>query len=266
MKIIAFVCLTRGYSDMKYYDDIISRNKSIIPYLKHFNAKNIIYHEGNIPLSHQEYIISNSCQCDFVNLMEIKTKAFRDIGKVKPTDVIYETPLSKCYSIGYRHMCHFWFVDFLTLLEYDFVIRVDEDCVLRAFPLDVFENENFAFITPLYNGVDVEDVTIGLQHTLSKFHILTGTTEKYAIKQCLKNPYTNVFVMNVKFFINNEIFNKYVKYIDSSNGIYINRWGDLPLMGYFLLNFLSDKEYLIDKRISYYHKSHRIEINKKYIL
>lgn len=266
MKRIAFLCLTRGYSDLKYYDDLIARNKSLIPFLKHFNAKNIIFHEGNIPSYHQDHIIANSCHCDFVNLMEIETKAFRNIGQVKPTNVIYETPLSKCYNIGYRHMCHFWFVDVWTLMDYDYVIRVDEDCVLRSFPLDVFENEkDFAFITPLYNGVDVEDVTIGLQHTLTDFHKLNGTIEKYALKQCVKNPYTNVFVMNVEFF-NNDMFKKYVEFIDSSNGIYINRWGDLPLMGYFLLNFLSDKEYLIDKRISYYHKSHRIEINKKYIL
>ena len=265
MKKIAFVCLTRGYLDIKCYDDIIYRNNCIKPYLDEYNAKNIIFHEGNITSTQQTYIVNQSCNTEFVNLQEIDTKAFRDVGKLEPSDIIYETERSMDFNIGYRHMCHFWLVDFLHILkDYEYIVRVDEDCFLQSFPNNLFNND-FVFITPHLYGPDCEVVTVGLQHTLDNFNKMEGTIETFKVNQCTRNPYTNVFVLNIQKFLNNDLFAKYVKHIDSTNGIYINRWGDLPLMGYFLQNYVPQKDYLLDRRISYVHKSHdNRQINRVY--
>lgn len=265
---IAFVCLTRGYNGLQGYADIIARNNSLSEYIKLFNASNIIFHEGNISIDHQNYIINNSCPSEFINLQDetYTSTAFKSNRVCEQNKIVYETWLSKQYPIGYKHMCHFWFKDFLEFVnDFDYIIRVDEDCIIRSFPTDIFKKQ-FALITPLYNGVDVEDVTVGLQETLNQFNKTNNVIEKHTLCECKKNPYTNVFIMNVDYFKTNNLYNVYTNFIDKSNGIYINRWGDLPLLGYFILNFVEPELYVIDKRISYFHKSHRIEINKKAIL
>lgn len=259
---IAFVCLTRGYTDRSYYNTIISRNNSIKYYIERFQSENIIFHEGNISKEDQEFIINQSCKTKFVNLLEVETKAFRDISnRHKSSPYIYETSLSQHFSLGYRHMCHFWLIDFLDLVkDFDYIIRVDEDCIVQSFPLYVF-NSHFAFITPCFNGLDDDLVIVGLQKTLDTFHEIHQTKEKYALNKCEKNPYTNFFIMNVNYFKKNNIFKKYIDYIDISNGIYINRWGDLPLMGYFLLNFVDEKDYVLNNDIVYFHGSHFKQVN-----
>ena len=42
-------------------------------------------------------------------------------------------------NIGYRHMCHFWFVDFWHFVEeYENILRIDEDCYITFDPVDIF--------------------------------------------------------------------------------------------------------------------------------
>jgi len=51
----AIVCLTRGYHNLKAYDSLIERNKSISQFIG-TKYPMIIFHEGNIPDEHQQYI------------------------------------------------------------------------------------------------------------------------------------------------------------------------------------------------------------------
>lgn len=261
---IAFVCLTRGYNHVSKYFDLINRNKSISKYMDLLNAENVIFHEGNIAVEQQDFIVSNSCPTKFINLKHIDNiTAFKSERKCKSTSTIFETNLSINFSTGYRHMCHFWTKDFIELVkDYDYIIRVDEDCVIKSFPIN-FMKRPFSFITPIFSGLDSDGVTIGLQETLTKFHQKFGTTEKTPLNACFLNPYTNVFIMNVEHFLKNTTFRDYIDFIDESDGIYINRWGDLPLLGYFILNFIDKDMYVRDTNITYYHKSHDIEVNKK---
>ena len=52
----AIVVLTRGYDNLNEYNDIIERNISIYENLINKSIPIIIFHEGNILLSHQEFI------------------------------------------------------------------------------------------------------------------------------------------------------------------------------------------------------------------
>ncbi len=56
-KSVVIAGLTRGYENVEKYQDLIARNKSINKCCNS-NFDNILFHEGNISVAHQEYILS----------------------------------------------------------------------------------------------------------------------------------------------------------------------------------------------------------------
>ena len=66
-------------------------------------------------------------------------------------------------------------------------------------------------------------------------------------------------IIDIEYFRNNKLYNKYLEHIDNTSGIYSNRWGDLPIWGIFLSLFLKKNKYyniLFLKGIKYIHSSH----------
>lgn len=54
-------------------------------------------------------------------------------------DLCYPTTLSNRFSLGYKHMCHFWSIDFLEYLkDYKYILRIDDDCLLNTFDTNIF--------------------------------------------------------------------------------------------------------------------------------
>ena len=74
MKKIVIAALVRGYKDKNQYKNLLKRNKNIYKniILKSENPfDNILFHEGNIPLDHQEYIKEKSPQSiKFIDVSE----------------------------------------------------------------------------------------------------------------------------------------------------------------------------------------------------
>ena len=70
-------------------------------------------------------------------------------------------------------MCHFWFIDFFDYVtDYQYLIRVDEDCFLHRLDSDILElmeKKNQVFISPYFRKFDVQDVTLGMIVLLQKF-------------------------------------------------------------------------------------------------
>lgn len=226
----AIVVLTRGYNDLKSYNMLIYRNRHIAMnfYLKLDNKENydvIIYHEGNITLEQQKYI-----QCSSPRLPLIfKQIEFIDNNNINnclcpPTD------LSNSFTMGYKNMCYFWSIDFLNYLKnYEYIIRIDEDCELLHIPTNIIEtykNNNIVFSSGFYQGEDDADVTIGL-HTLFNDFITNNNIKPY--KNNIKCPYTNFMVIHINYFNNNETVQQVLNCIKESNCIFSNRWGDLPI-------------------------------------
>ena len=54
-KKIAIVCLSKSYNDLNGYNELISRNLSIIKYIG-IDIPILIFNEGDISLDHQNYI------------------------------------------------------------------------------------------------------------------------------------------------------------------------------------------------------------------
>lgn len=242
----AIVTLCRGYHDIYQYGNVIIRNKFIEE-----NTNNdhevIIFHEGNILPEHQKYIRSKTSLClNFISIPEFK-----------PIEGIYfdNDKNSIGFNWAYRHMCHFWFIDFLKYLDrYDLVLRIDDDCLIRSSIDNIFlELENRVCVYGEWAG-DHEHVTKGL----NEFSLKHIDTDKKA--KSPSGPYTNLVGFNLNKIRSNKKLMKYIDDVDKSNNIYVYRWGDLSLWGE-ALHYLFDNQEYCQLPIKYYHGSHNNFIN-----
>ena len=128
----AIVVLTKGYNKLENYNQLCSRNKHIVDnLLKYTNYGEsidlIIFHEGNITDEHQEYIkkFTPEHSLIFYDIKKTEPKnAFDDNKNIINNELCPPTHLSNAFKIGYKHMCHFWSIDFLSYLkEYKYVFQ-----------------------------------------------------------------------------------------------------------------------------------------------
>lgn len=246
----AVVVLTRGYTKLEQYSTLIRRNLHISQYLNDKTTKVIIFHEDNIIKEHQEHI--KRCTPDlnivFVCILE---HAF---NPDKINVQIYAPTMR--FSLGYRHMCSFWFVDFWKYVEeYNSVIRIDEDCLID-FSIDhlftIVKSKTAVFGS--WN-IDQEYVTLGLNEFTMKFLYENELHNKLSPRMP-SGPYTNVVGFNLDKLRQNEQLIQYIECIGQSNCIYTYRWGDLALWGEALTYFCHPTEYVKLDGIKYYHGSH----------
>ena len=257
----AIVVLTRGYTKLSGYNNLINRNRyiSVNFYQKLVNPSNydiIIFHEGNITIPQQIYIQSQSPKIPLI---------FKPINFINNNSICSSCPpndFSNMFTIGYKNMCFFWSIRFLKYLsEYDYVIRVDEDCKLINIDPNIIENyknKEIYYSSPYFQGHDDKEVVVGMEEFFNNYLKNNNLTP---INNNLRCPYTNFMIINIKFFYNNDLIKDVLSKIYGSNCIFSNRWGDLPIWGYILSYLVEQKNYLEDKSISYYHGSHNIQIN-----
>jgi hypothetical protein len=258
----AIVLLTKGYNNTTGYNLLVNRNRYISQnfYLKQKNPTDydiLIFHEGNITLEDQQYIQSGTPKLPlkfiYVKFNEI---LITNRSLCPPTNVSIQ------FSMGYKNMCYFWSISFLYYLKnYEYIIRVDEDCKLINIPIDIIEdykNNNIVFSSAYFQGEDDKEVTLGLKETFDCF-MSYNNIQPY--KNEIRCPYTNFSIINVQYFNNNELICKVLSKIRACNCIFSNRWGDLPIWGYILSYLVDPNLYIEDKNISYYHGSHNKRIN-----
>lgn len=255
--------LTRGYPTLDQYQDLIERNESINKNLKDKTIPILIFHEGNIEETHQTHISSKTPELN-IQYIDIKKdqKAFRLEKESIPFD-----PETAAFSIGYRHMCSFWIMDFWHFVsEYDFLLRIDEDCVID-FEIDpVFQQlqeENIQLITSHW-GNDSTLVTKGMNYFsiyfLSNIYRLSET-QIYQIPQRMQaSGPCCVFGLNLKILRTNRLLLPFLTELEKTNRIYSHRWGDGPLWGEIIGYLLDDNNsltpcYKLDTNIRYFHKS-----------
>jgi hypothetical protein len=269
MKKIAICVLSRGYNDVNQYNNLINRNISIERLLHNKNNDNysfIILHEGNINENQQNFISSKTPNLN-IEYWDIKNKnpktAF-DNNKNIVNDFCSPNWLTKNFSIGYRHMCHFWSIDFLEYFkDFDYVIRIDEDCIVDDFNLEIIEDmetDNLVFVSPMFQEQDVDLVIVGLENLRNEYILENNLFNTTEFKQ-IKCPYTNFMIINVKEINNNFKVKNFLNKVDSCGCIYSNRWGDLPIWGVILDTILDKTQYKEVKTIKYFHGSHNQKIN-----
>jgi len=261
---IAIGCLLRGYQKLSEYDDFLRRSKSILASLKHEDTDavihHIIFHEGNIGQSHQNYLKKKST-IDFIFVNVEAEFVWQDVSE---SDFCYPTTLSNSFSLGYKSMCRFWFDGFIRYAkEYDYLIRIDEDCVIYQSSLieiiNEMENCHSTYATPFIYGADDSLVTVGLKELIIKFQDEKSLENAY---DPAFNPYTNVFFINMAKISNNSMFKDFSDVVHKSGCIFINRWGDLPLWGCVIQICLSKSDFLICNQFKYFHSSIGDMVNK----
>ena len=259
----AFVVLTRGYNEDEQYNTLIERNKSIYEvFYNKLDDENkmqydiIIFHEGNINEQQQNYIQSKTPKLP----LKFITVQFYDNKSIN-NELCPPTNLSDSFSNGYKNMCYFWSKDFFKYLkDYNYIIRVDEDCIVEELDINTINNYKYndiMFSSPTYQDNDVDDVVVGMKKLFTNYLVEHNMEQKNALKM----PYTNFMIVNVSYFNNNETVMDVLQTIEKSNCIFSNRWGDLPIWGYILSYFIDKRHFVEDLNIKYFHGSHNAKIN-----
>ena len=269
-KSVAIAALIRGYEKLEKYQDLIARNQSINKHCSNEFA-NLLFHEGNISVAHQRYIqgFTPDMPLKFINLKTAAPKtAFNDRKNKINNQLCPPTSRSNKFRLGYKHMCHFWFIDFLDYTtDYQYLIRLDEDCTFHKFDnniLKFMEQKNQVFISFYFRKFDVPDVTVGMTELVKEFALENNIQLKHKLEQShnsVKCPYTNCMVIDCEYFRNNDTFRNFQNKVDESSCIYSNRWGDLPLWGLVLWYFEDAERYEEVTTIGYRHGSHGMIIN-----
>lgn len=259
----AVVCLTRGYPTLREYSSLISRNQSISRHC-HSSARTeydfLIFHEGNIPPHHQSYIQQKSPHLP-LTFVDVSSIAFDNVRKGDAHRPFL--PATNAWPTSYRHMCHFWFVDFWECVQsYDEILRIDEDCLVE-FPIP----QGFALLRDRLAifgkwAVEPSFVVDGLSAYVSAF-----LKEQPSLRppSKIRGPYSNVLFLNVQRLREIPLVMDFVQSFRVNQGalIYKNRWGDLPLWGQVFDRLLpphpiSSVLLLSIPRLPYYHGSHRL--------
>ena len=251
MKKIVIAALVRGYKDKNQYKNLLKRNKNIYKniILKSENPfDNILFHEGNIPLDHQEYIKEKSPQSiKFIDVSETFDFDNSLIGKI---------PDLERFDMGYRLMCRFnFFYIWKYVKNYDYIIRIDEDVIINKFDKNLISNldSDFIFGTAKLSEESHEFTNKSLPEELK---IILNSSDKAFYNHLF--PYTNFYISNIKFWTNVEI-ETILKSLAENELQIINRWGDLPIIG-CILNFKNEEIKLL-QGIEYFHLSHRNKLN-----
>jgi hypothetical protein len=253
----AVVILTRGYDDVNKYLSLINRNKGISKNLINKMIDIIIFHEGNITDLQQDYIKNETpdLKIIFTDVSEFAfIKEKEDIPFYRAFDKEINPPK------GYRHMCHFWFVDFLKYCEnYDYILRIDEDCFIDFNVDEIFKMIQDKFLIAGRVEDDHPPVVYGLNNFTLRF--LRNNNFNNLKPRKVNGPYTNIFALNLKKVRENELVLKYIDEIDKSNNIYIYRWGDLPLWGEVIYYMQKPEDYIMTSKIKYFHGSLKSYVN-----
>jgi len=256
------IALTKGYKTNEEYTELINRNKSIYDvYYSKLQNKNecdiVLYHEGNITMEQQKWIQNQTTNLPLI-FKGIEFIKFND-NDIKPNNkYCHLTDRAKGISNGYKNMCQFWSVDlFKYTKDYNYIIRIDEDCILKKLPIDIlsdYTKNKIYYASPYYQGYDDQELTMGME----QFFQDINNGKKY---DNIRFPYTNLFIMYVPYFLKNVKLLDALSKINDTQCIFINRWGDLPILGYLLKYYVPQENYIEDKNIGYVHGSHQASIN-----
>lgn len=262
--------LTKGYKEKVRYSLLIKRNKSIYNNIVQnsiYQFDIIIFHEGNILDKDQQYIRSHTPQMKLIFLNIKKGLSFNDHNYKVNRNLCPPNNKSDKYHIGYKHMCRFWSIDFIDYLEkYDYIIRIDEDCIVKYFDeliINYIIDNKIYFCSPHFINQDNKNFIVGMES------FWNCMIKKYGIKSYIKNytdiicPYTNFMIFDMNVIKNNQLINNILNEIDSCGCIYSNRWGDLPIWGMIMSTLFESEKFFCAKNIAYYHGSHHKYINKK---
>jgi hypothetical protein len=273
--------LTRGYTKLANYDLLLKRNKHIEDnvLIDNYTTDFLLFHEGNITEEHQQYIQNKtSLKLTFIDIKKtLPGTAFNNDGKEVYVNKIgynvsslfdsrthldgWETN-RRPWGLSYRYMCEFHFVYILDYLKgYKYAMRVDEDCYIHnnINYFDLLQSTGKKLVSG-WSFADGGAAVINMNDFSVNFMKENGIQR--GIRREALGPYTNVLLLDVGHFSENELVRKYMNEVRENNFIIKYRWGDLPLWGQICFIFLDRNQYDFNNRaIQYFHGSHSQKVN-----
>lgn len=251
----AIVCLTRGYSKPSSYLPLIKRNRSIYEVINRHRDRQyplILWHEGNIPVEHQLYVLAHEWNAD-VRFVDI-SRVFRLPRTIKEQD------LAEHWSVGYRLMCRFHsYYIWQYTRAFDYVMRFDEDCILTSCmedPVDALAASDGDFAAPMFTAESHRLTNRTLSLFVDNFATASGRSGKSAYNQVF--PYTNCYVTRTAFWRRPEV-QQFLEAVRQDPDSVRNRWGDLPVLG-VALNLFAAPGRVYRLSMGYWHMSHNKEV------
>eukprot|EP00040_Diaphanoeca_grandis_P036897 m.237682 g.237682 ORF g.237682 m.237682 type:complete len:309 (+) comp33711_c1_seq10:450-1376(+) len=141
-------------------------------------------------------------------------------------------------SLGYRSMCWFWYSTAWSMLGdlgYEFVLRVDDDCILKSAP---WPDHPAAIGAPLWTNKEAGWVMNGMtkffqaRYTMPPKSEWLGPVVENTNWHIPASPCTQIMLVHVPAIVRDPRIQQLWKAVFDTNCIYINRWGDLPLWGF----------------------------------
>lgn len=249
----AIVALTRGYDDISKYDELIARNKAIYEKINSRVATQyplLIWHEGNLLPEHQSYVLEKELN-DNVQFIDVSRNFC-------PPDDMTAPEFQDCYGIGYRLMCKFHTFDVWNFSrQFEYILRVDEDCILESIIEDPFiwaKNNSIDYGFSILTRETHFPTNANLPRFVDAFQDFISTpTRREVYDQCF--PYTNLGVASTEFFLRADV-NFFLWAAASEPDFLRFRWGDLPMIGLALKLFSSPDRILAIPSLRYRHGSH----------
>jgi hypothetical protein len=280
----AIFALTRGYPEPKGYRLLIERNKAITRSLSTEMKESVdfvLFHEGNIPLDHQNAICSASgVEIRFISVGDAyerwnESNPYEEyIGRrnsylVKATPRDIDTNIPWC--TGYRNMCHFYAVHCIELLGqlgYSYALRIDEDCIFES-SLDmalggISGHQEYLIGTPAMFR-ESHRLT---NYILPGFLRLTGIdyshTWRHSYYESSPMVYSNVNLYYIKNILSDRLCLRFLQVLNNSGIIHRCRAGDAPLLFWLSQTRANGLRMLSGAR--YQHLSHKMGVDDGKVL
>ena len=156
---------------------------------------------------------------------------------------------------GYSSMCKFWaylFIDYLS--EYDYVIRLDDDCIVLNNMDKLIENLEKSYLC--FPALGQED----LRHSLEDF--MKMYFDKPVIEETrIDLPYTNFCGFNLNKIRRDKRILNFFREIENNQFIHKYAWTDTLLWGIIMKYLLKKEDWEEMKEIKYIHLSHLMYVN-----
>jgi hypothetical protein len=206
-------------------------------------------------LDHQRYILKRESNA-YVRFVDVSA-VFRLPRGIKESELI------ESWSVGYRLMCRFHTYHIWQYTrQFDFVMRLDEDCILCSVAFDPLKCLSEA-------GIDFASAAF-----VKETHELTNRTlapfvSRYAdlIYPRMRNsnlynhsfPYTNLYVTRTAFWRRPAV-QRFLNAVMRERDSIRFRWGDLPVLGIALNMFGRPRKVARILNITYRHASHSVTV------
>mmetsp|Transcript_66619 Transcript_66619/g.124331 ORF Transcript_66619/g.124331 Transcript_66619/m.124331 type:complete len:696 (-) Transcript_66619:55-2142(-) len=229
----AFITLLMARQDTSKYAAFLEAATRIrLTFAFEREYPHIVFHEGNLPISHQRFIQERVPAVLFHNIGHL----FHRPSWTPPRSDWVATDRSE----GYRNMCRFYIVQLYAVmaqLGFDAFLRVDDDVfMLMRADYDPFRRLFEQGLVYMFGTLQEE------KHDWTPLSLppwLTSYCESFQWSQpknCSSLAasvisdmfFSNLFISRLSFWMQPDVV-RFLHDVDHSNNIYVQRWGDAPI-------------------------------------